>query len=521
MSGQAEALLHERTYSTVSIHVRRLLLAGFLGMLLVLALAIRADDITDLPLDFHPARQLYSALIARGMYLQSLPADSSIPEWKRRVALVQWQSEDILEPRIMETLTVAGYRLAGSEQLWIPRLLSALFWVLGALPLFWLARAMTSTGGALVAAIFYLFLPYAIVSSRSFQPDPLMVAMMTAALWAMYRWRQTHSWPWAMTAGLLSGAAIFVKVLVVFPLAGGTLGLLIGARQLRKTLSDRQAWTIALLAGVPNLIYLVDGYWISGFLAHQSGGRFIPSLLLSPVFYLRWENKISLIMGHTLLVIALTGLLLINSRIHRGFLLGLWGSYLVFGLIFNHHISTHDYYSMPLIPIAALSLANVGELVLKRVEELAEGRLFLPLAVSTLALVGVVLVAWDQHVAFKSVDFRPQAQVYENVAASVGRKASVVALTDNYGCRLAYWGWINAAVWPSYGDLNFMQQVGGSTPSFAKLFKSYTAGKDFFVVTWFEELDYQPELRARLYSGYPVYAQGDGYVIFDLKHPIQ
>ena len=35
------------------------------------------------------------------------------------------------------------------------------------------------------------------------------------------------------------------------------------------------------------------------------------------------------------------------------------------------------------------------------------------------------------------------------------------------------------------------------------------------------EFDQQPELKAMLNANYPVYNQGDGYIIYDLLHPIQ
>src|SRR5690606_34774688 len=41
-------------------------------LLFVAAAALRLYDLTDPPLDFHPTRQLYSALKARGMYYATL-----------------------------------------------------------------------------------------------------------------------------------------------------------------------------------------------------------------------------------------------------------------------------------------------------------------------------------------------------------------------------------------------------------------------------------------------------------------
>ena len=45
----------------------RLISVGLVVLLLVLGLAIRLYDLSDLPLDFHPTRQLLSHLKARGM----------------------------------------------------------------------------------------------------------------------------------------------------------------------------------------------------------------------------------------------------------------------------------------------------------------------------------------------------------------------------------------------------------------------------------------------------------------------
>ena len=50
-----------------------------IAVIVVVGLAIRLYDLTDLPLDFHSTRQMHSALIARGMYYQNL---ASAPQWQ-------------------------------------------------------------------------------------------------------------------------------------------------------------------------------------------------------------------------------------------------------------------------------------------------------------------------------------------------------------------------------------------------------------------------------------------------------
>ena len=51
----------------------KLFLGFVLLILLGLGIYIRLYDLTDPPLDFHPTRQLRSAIIARSMYYRSLP----------------------------------------------------------------------------------------------------------------------------------------------------------------------------------------------------------------------------------------------------------------------------------------------------------------------------------------------------------------------------------------------------------------------------------------------------------------
>jgi len=163
----------------------RWLLPVVLLVIFGLALGIRAYDITDLPMDFHPSRQLFSAIKARGMFYETLP---NVPETQRDFAVQQGKTKVTIEPEILENIAVFFYHLTGKEQLWIPRMFSALFWLVGGIFVYLLARDLVSTDGALLSLAFYLFAPYGIFASRSFQPDPLMVMLIVAFWWLVYRW---------------------------------------------------------------------------------------------------------------------------------------------------------------------------------------------------------------------------------------------------------------------------------------------------------------------------------------------
>ena len=60
--------------------------------------------------------------------------------------------------------------------------LSALLWVLGGVFLYLIGRRVTSREGALLVALaLYLFWPYGVVMSRVYMPDPMTVALISAA----------------------------------------------------------------------------------------------------------------------------------------------------------------------------------------------------------------------------------------------------------------------------------------------------------------------------------------------------
>ncbi len=476
-------------------------------LILALGLAVRLYDVTQPLLEFHPTRQLFSAIKARGMFYEGR---SNAPAWQQDLAVRQYEGEATIEPPLMEHLAVWTYQFTG-EAPWVMRIYSSIFWLLGGIFLFLLARRLFSTAGAVTALVAFVLLPYAVESSRVFQPDPLMVALIVAFLWAVERWSRTLAWRWMLAAALLGGAAIFVKSLAVFFIAGGALGALWAWTGFRRALRSPQTWALMLLGALPGAAYTYYGLYIGHFLGQQFNNRFYPELWVQPFFYIRWFAKVDLVIGVVVLSLALFGWLLLSERGARRFLSVLWLAYLLFGFAFAHHISTHDYYSMPLIPIVALSLAPLADVVFPRVQAMLDtSRLGRVLAVAALffSLGSLPLkVTLDLH----SVDYRGQAAFWAQVGGVLEHQASIIALTTDYGYPLEYYGWQNAALWPLSGDIG----------NFSHVFSSLTRNKSYFLITDFDEYNRQPDLQKRLSQNYPVFAQGNGYIIYDLLHPLK
>jgi hypothetical protein len=267
-----------------------------------------------------------------------------------------------------------------------------------------------------------------------------------------------------------------------------------------------------VLGILPGAAYVVYGVWIAGFLGQQFGGRFIPAYFLNPSYYLGWIGMLNLVIGAMALTMGLIGLFFFEKE-GRRFALGLWVGYASFGLYFNYHISSHDYYSLPLIPIVALSLAPLADWFFTQLAKLTPTRLT-RFSAFCLLLFGLLASLWNIRAEMKRIDYRPEAQMWAEIGEKLGDK-NTAGLTQDYGSRLAYWGWKTLTSWQTYGDLVYHDDLRGAQSDFEQQFENIASKKELFLVTDFDQLKRQPFLKEKL-SAYPIFAEGDGYIIFDL-----
>ncbi len=493
--------------------MNRYLLTAALAAIFALGLAIRLYDLSDPPFDFHSNRQFRAALIARGMYYAAL---DDAPEPERTIAIAQRLGEPLIEPPILEWLVSRVYLLTGSVDLRIPRLLSAVFWLLGGAAVFRLARDLSSNAGALVSLAYFLFLPFGMLASRSFQPDPLMAGLIAGSAWALYRWVRDPAWNRAVAAGALTGLAILVKAVAVFPLGIGALLMIAAGPGLRRSLRDPQTWTVGGLALLPVLGYYINGLFISGFLAGQDSLRFFPEFWTDPAFYIRWVETAAGICGFTVLIAGLVGVFLVPDRAGRGLLAGLWAGYALYSLAFPYHTLTHDYYQLLLIPIAAVSLAPPVGLVFAEIARRPYARPALA-AAAVLAIGAILFKVWDTRVILAREDYRPDAAEWARFEGLLPPDARVISLAQAYGFPLAYYGWIVAERWPTGADLDLRELAGLDPAAVTSRRLADLAGADYFIVTQFNELERQPDLQDYLAGHASVYLEGDGYVIYALQ----
>lgn len=487
---------------------------GLLILLLVLGFGIRLYDLTDPPLDFHPTRQLRGAIVARGLYYRMLP--DADPE-RREMAIAFKDTIGRYEPPILESLVAVTYRLIGGEHLWVARIYSSLFWVIGGVFLFLLAKRMTSLEAALVALGYYLFLPFAVQASRSFQPDPWMVMWIILTAYSLYRWADTPNWKWALLAGLFGGMAILVKVVAAYLLAGGAIAVIWHSLGIKRAVKYPQVWVMGGLMVLPAAFYylLLN---LGATSSYAEGWVFsLAHLLLDPGFYVRWLSFLSKLVGLAVVFLSLIGVLISSPR-SRALMLGLWIGYGIYGLTLPYQMYTHNYYHLQLVPVIALSLAPLVQLLAN--ESRLQARPW-QYGIILVAIVAMAYSLWVARSEMASKDYRREPVYWEQLSSLLPDDGKIVALTQDYGYRILFYGWRRVSLWPSQAELNLSKlRDKGGEKAFETFFSSRIEGKDYFLVTSLSQLKSQPSLQQRLRNHFPLLRQGDGFLLYDLKHPL-
>lgn len=500
-------------------------------LLLALGATLRLYDLTDQPIDFHPTRQLRGAIVARGIYYQLLPGAD---ETMRQQAAAFWASTGQYEPSILEGLMALAYLAIGREVFWVGRVFNTLFWLIGGLAVLALARRVVAAQPsedmqdrtmvvawlcALAALAYNMTLPFGVQASRSLQPDPGMAAWLALSAFALYRWSETHSWRWVVLGGVVSGLAVLTKAIAVYSAVGMIIAL--AFYSFRKSeasksgaaarlLLNPQLWALAALTLAPTAIYYLSRqgraaeYFTSWTMA-------LSHLLLEPRFYLSWLNMIQKLLNPVALIIAFVGLLLARGR-NRALLWGWWAGYVVYGLFLPYQMTTHNYYHLQLVPLTTLSMAPAFEVGWRF---LSQRRIIWRWAAGGVVLAIVTWMSWQALVPLYRENYRHEPAYWQNIASYLPGDGKIVALTQDYGYRLMYYGWRKVTLWPNRGEIK-LSDLRGSSKEFEQYFAKRIQDKSYFLITAFKQFEDQPELKQMLYDHYPILAQGQGYLIFDL-----
>jgi hypothetical protein len=493
-----------------------------LGILLVAGFCIRLYKIGEPPMDVIGMRQYHSALLARGFY-----------EWLRTGDIKTMPPDGIIEPPVLDFLASLAYAIIGGEHLWIPRLLSATFWIVGGVFLYLIARKLVSSNAALFSVGFYVFVPAAVLLSRAFMPDPLMIMMLIISVFAILRYHEQPTMGRLLIAAAVSSAALFVKPgICLFQIFGAFVALMVYRKATIRALLSMHLLVFGVLTLIPMWLYFT---WF----LQDAASRIDPELWVSLHLWRGWLWLLGYMVGYVAFVGALLGMLVSRPGPPRALMVGLWGGYFLFGLVFARHIHTHSYYSLQVIPVVALSLGSLWDALASIQGRGTSGRtlrvtivgiLLLALALSVVGQRETVLLIarQGQGAAFPGkygtygtiADFERRAEIYRKAGEIVNHSPKTIVFAPDYGYSLAYHGRLDGKFWYVSPESMTVRK------DFAALYKDNSLRYAIVIkrfayyprqVDWGGRGKGRKDLRTFLTKRFSVMAEGRSYIVFDLR----
>jgi hypothetical protein len=478
--------------------------------LLLAALLLRVDGISTPSL---ATRELHNALLAREYYLPG----TGLPGWKEHVLQALHQSVQPVEPPVLDHLAAWGYQLTGGEHLWLPRLISALFWILGGWFLYRLALRVTNRQSALVSLALYLFWPYGVLISRLYMPDPMMVALLVGGALAIVRYWEEPSRGRLAAAAAVSALATAAKPGMALPfLIALFLALAASHRTLRHTLVRGRLLAFSALAAAPTGAYYVYGTYARHFLSSEGDAshRIQIDVIASGAFWRGWWHQLATILAFPqpqlgLAVIPLgagmAGLLVDRARVGRSILVGLGVGYVIYALALAGYTEDNAYYALPVIPILALAIGRLLGAVIER------ERLTKPMASAAMIALCLVVVAVGTYKSQPSPANQTAISDYRRIGEITHHTTGALIVDPELRTPAMYWGWIVGKAW-------YQPTAGQDLPATGNPFPVWVdpAQVGYLVIMDVSELRSEPRLRSMI-RGLAVLARTARYAVFDAR----
>jgi hypothetical protein len=212
---------------------------------------------------------------------------------------------------------------------------------------------------------------------------------------------------------------------------------------------------------------------------------------------MRWLVRVDELMMLPIVLMGFIGTLVTTPK-NRALLWGAWIGYFLFGLTFPYHTLTHDYYHLPLVALVAFSIPPLVSFIIEKTSQ--QGGL-VQFILAGVMLVFMVYNGWIGRSVIVAQDYNNHPKYWSTVADAIPHNGNVIGASQDYGTRLMYYGWRKIEIWP----------FGVGIADFDERIKNF----GYFVITAPGQL--REDLKNHLDANYPVYAQGEGFVIYDLK----
>ena len=484
-------------------------------------------------------RQFRSAIIARAYYFRTT---NDIPDWRKHVAFTSQERAGVLEPPIFELMVGSIYRILNREDIAIARLLSSLFWVVGGIFLYKIAKEIMAVEAALVAAAFYLFIPLGVNASISFLPEPLMMMMFLFSIFTLVRYIEKPSRSGLVFAAIVSGLAMLVKPFIIFAILGAFFSLMLYKKYAFKSTIY---FDILIFLGISltiSSLYYLYAVFIAKSMSSNFQTSFLPYLYFQPDFWKRWFLTAIDAVGFMPVAAALLGLAILRDGWARALVIGLGIGYIGFGLVYTYPIGISSHYHLQLIVIVALSLGPMVSLFTHYFEKLPT------YWYGWLSVAGVILLVGLFSIRSIRGELASPRQIEskeiaEDIGKIVDHSDQVLYVATYYGLPLQYYAELSGTYWPRrfvnwdwvkdryHGTVNqtetqglqkitnwIFRQTDGRELSIAERFAVLDMSPEYFIITDFEDFNRNHrDLKEFLESSCTLVAISDQYLIYDVR----
>lgn len=368
----------------------KILEIGFLILIFVLGFVVRMYKFNNPIADWHSWRQADTAAMTRNFVkegftplLPRFDAYNSLNEF----GLPNPNRYFLAEFPIYNIMTYFSHLWFGHFTLeqW-GRLISIFFASLTCIFLYFLVKEYSSRRIALLAAVFFAFLPYNIYYGRIIMPDPLHIFFSVSSLLVLTLWLRKNNIFLAGLAGILYTGALLTKpyaLVLLLPIA-----YLILRRFGFSFFKKISVYLFAFVSLVPFLWWrwhigqYPEGQFGTSWLFNQGNIRFTGAFFRW-LIYDRMNRLIFATGGFVLFWIGI-----IRGTVKKeGLFYYLWFvAVLAFFTIIAKGNVTHDYYQMPIVPIGCIFVAKGVDFLLS----FGEG--FLQRGINVLIALALVLI---------------------------------------------------------------------------------------------------------------------------------
>lgn len=489
-------------------------------LILGIGLALRLYKI-DLPLlEFYPSRQVQTADITRNFIKNEFNLFNPTISY-----LGSGYTPFLFEFSGYNFVIATFYYIFGINEI-IGRLLSIFGWLVAVVLIYKIGLELgLKRIAAYSAVLFYTFSPLSVLISRSFQPDQWMITMSLAGIYFILRWYTDPK----IFFFILSSISVSISALLKVPsLIFTVFPVMYVIYKLNGKLLDSKKLIYLATVAIPSFFWYL--FAISTRQSQAAAGASSVSNWFGLEVFLNTKYYSNIFGFEYNLVLLPVGIILFligtSTKLKKGqsFLYWWLGSIILYFLIFNKHNMTHEYYHLPLLPIATIFIGIGAQKVFEKFNNLILSRGWI-LVIISFVIFALMLPPTISR-AYKPIDrfrFVPETAAAiqrltkpnDLIIGSMDAGPTLVYYAkrngwafdinrENSSAQLSFYGMKDQEPTDVISDLENLRKQRAMI--FASAYKSQFLSNKRFA-------DY-------MYQNYHILEETDDYIIFDITSPL-